>query len=120
VKKIAHFVIWISSKFIRLDSKHLTGFTREEIEEIITQFKPKKRRPGKQESKAIMRNIHRDMWKPQRAKNFDGAIEHFIQSEFPRLGNPKVIDLFCCQIRKFIDQFYPKGEYVNSGQLDVH
>ena len=43
MKEIAHFVIWISSKFIPLDSKHLTGFTREEIEEIITQFKPKKK-----------------------------------------------------------------------------
>ena len=35
MKRTARFVIWISSKFIPLDSKHLTGFTREEIEEII-------------------------------------------------------------------------------------
>ncbi len=35
MKKTARFVIWICSKFIPLDSKHLTGFTREEIEEII-------------------------------------------------------------------------------------
>ena len=25
--------------------------------------------------------------------------------------------LICSQIRKFIDQFYPKGEYVSFGQL---
>jgi len=65
----------------------------------------------------MIRDNHKDMWKPQRAKNFDSAIRHFIQSEFPRLGGPKVIDLFCCQIRKFIDQFYPKGKYVSFGQL---
>jgi len=65
----------------------------------------------------MIRDIHRDMWKPQRAKNFDSAIRHFIQTEFPRLGGPKVIDLFCRQIRKFIDQFHSKGEYVSFGQL---
>ena len=65
----------------------------------------------------MIKNIHKDMWKPQRAKNFDSAIRHFIQTEFPRLGGPKVIDLFCEQIRKFINQFYPKGEYVSFGQL---
>jgi len=57
------------------------------------------------------------VWKPQRAKNFDSAVKHFIQTEFPRLGGPKVIDLFCEQIRKFIDKFYPKGEYISFGQL---
>ncbi len=35
MKKTARFVIWICSKSIPLDSKHLTGFTREEIEQII-------------------------------------------------------------------------------------
>ena len=65
----------------------------------------------------MIRDIHKDMWRPQRAKNFDSAIRRFIQSEFPRLGGPKVIDLFCKQIRKFINQFYPKGEYVSFGQL---
>ncbi len=35
MKKTAHFVMWIGFKFIPLDSKHLTGFTREEIDEII-------------------------------------------------------------------------------------
>ncbi len=35
MKKTARFVIWICSEFIPLDSKHLTGFTREQIEEII-------------------------------------------------------------------------------------
>jgi len=65
----------------------------------------------------MIRDIHRDIWKPTRAKNFDSAIRRFIQTEFPRLGGPKVIDLFCKQIRKFIDQFYPKGEYVSFGQL---
>ncbi len=35
MKKTARFVIWISSKFIPLDSEHLTGFTRQKIEEII-------------------------------------------------------------------------------------
>jgi len=65
----------------------------------------------------MIKDIHKEMWKPQRAKNFDSAIRHFIQTEFPRLGGPKVIDLFCKQIRKFIDKFYPKGEYVSFGQL---
>ena len=65
----------------------------------------------------MIRNIHRDTWKPQRAKNFDSAIRHFIQTEFPRLGGPKVIDLFCKQIKEFINQFHPKGEYVSFGQL---
>ena len=65
----------------------------------------------------MIRDIHKDMWKPQRAKNFDSAIRHFIQTEFPRLGGPKVIDLFCTQIKEFINQFYPRSEYVSFGQL---
>lgn len=35
MKKTARLVIWIYSKFIPLDIKHLTGFTGEEIEEIV-------------------------------------------------------------------------------------
>jgi len=65
----------------------------------------------------MIKDIHKEMWRPQRAKNFDSAIRYFIETEFPRLGGPKVIDLFCKQIRAFIDQFYPQGEYVSFGQL---
>jgi len=65
----------------------------------------------------MRRDNHKDTWRPQREKNFDSAIRHFIQTEFPRLGGPRVVDLFCQHVKEFINQFYPKGEYVSFGEL---
>ena len=56
-------------------------------------------------------------YRPQREKDFATALKQFIATEFPRLGGPKIRDLFVTHIMDFIATYFPEKTQVSKGTL---
>lgn len=54
---------------------------------------------------------------PQKEKSFVNALKKFVATEFPRLGGPKVIDLFVENIIEFIHTYFPEKRQLTKGTL---
>lgn len=54
---------------------------------------------------------------PQLFKNFDGALEAFLAEECPQIGGIKTRIMLVSLIRKIVDVFFPKRDYISSGQV---
>lgn len=65
----------------------------------------------------MKQNSRYNTYSPQRAKCFRTAVANFLKEEFPRLGGPKVIDLFLDELTKIVDWFHPKAENLRPGEL---
>ncbi len=50
-------------------------------------------------------------------KTFETIVSRFISTEFPRLGGPKVIDLFVKELKLLVEQYYPPITNLKMGQI---
>jgi hypothetical protein len=50
-------------------------------------------------------------------KTFENVLSNFILTEFPRLGGPKVIELFVKELKSMVDQYYPPITNLKMGQM---
>jgi hypothetical protein len=56
-------------------------------------------------------------YRPLLDKTFESAIFNFILTEFPKLGGPKVIELFVKELKSIVDQYYPPITNFKMGQM---
>ncbi|MDI6886687.1 MAG: DUF1670 domain-containing protein [archaeon] len=62
-------------------------------------------------------NHQRDIYAPLLDKTFEAAVSNFISAEFPRLGGPKVIELFVKELKTIVEHYYPPITNLRMGQL---
>jgi hypothetical protein len=58
-----------------------------------------------------------NVYGPLLDKTFETVISNFILTEFPRLGGPKVIELFVKELKTIIEQYYPPITNLKMGQM---
>ena len=62
-------------------------------------------------------NHQRDIYAPLLDKTFETAVSNFISAECPRLGGPKVIELFVKELKTIVGHYYPPITNLRLGQL---
>lgn len=62
-------------------------------------------------------NHQQDIYVPLLAKTFETAVSNFILMEFPKLGGPKVIELFVKELKSIVEQYYPPITNLRMGQM---
>ena len=62
-------------------------------------------------------NPRRDMYAPLCDKTFETAVSNLISTEFPRIGGPKVIELFAKELKTIVEEYYPPITNLRMGQM---
>lgn len=58
-----------------------------------------------------------NVYGPLLDKTFETVLSNFILTEFPRLGGPKVIELFVKELKSMVEQYYPPITNLKMGQM---
>ncbi len=62
-------------------------------------------------------NTQQAIYCPLLAKTFENAVSCFISAEFPRLGGPKVVELFVEELKAIVERYYPPITNLGMGQM---
>ncbi len=54
---------------------------------------------------------------PALQKSFRSTVASFIQTEFPQMGGPMIVDLFVDRLESMIKEFFPPTRYLKMGQI---
>ena len=62
-------------------------------------------------------NPRRDIHAHLCDKTFETAVSNLISTEFPRIGGPKVIELFAKELKTIVEEYYPPITNLRMGQM---
>lgn len=62
-------------------------------------------------------NSQQTIYGPLLAKTFENAVSCVISAEFPRLGGPKVVELFVEELKAIVERYYPPITNLRMGQM---
>lgn len=59
----------------------------------------------------------REAYGPTLRKNFRSSLSAFIQTEFPQMGGPMIVELFVDRVEAMVKEFFPPPSYLKMGQV---